>query len=58
MIVELGKYKDVDKNSCNWKGWLWEMRVGDAVRNVQSVGYEGNSSDFYEWLHMHNKNAC
>ena len=55
-ITEFRRQAEPRKDTSNFKGYRWEMFVRDAVTEIASIEYEGNPTNYYEWLHEHNKN--
>ena len=53
---KLDAFLNINKNilsedTCNFKGYKWKMVVRDALKQISLIEYEGNPTNFYDWLH-------
>lgn len=45
----------IKKDTRNLKGYKWEMVVGFALKQIPLIEYEGNPTNYHDWLQDHNK---
>jgi len=45
-----------DTDTRNSKGYKFEMNGGQDISEIPSIKYEGNPTNYGDWLHEHNKN--